>query len=72
MLIKFHHTQLEYGYSCNKGLIALITSTGKVNSTLLRLVQLVSLPLLDTRAINPIYCTLNHTINYANQIFMVI
>ncbi len=35
-----------------RDLIALITSTGKVNSTRLRLVQLVALPLLVTRAIN--------------------
>ncbi len=53
-------------YSCNKGLIALLTSTGKVNSTRLRLVQLVALPLLVIRAIN-----LNHTINYTNSILPV-
>ena len=47
-------------YQCNKvfphlAIISIIiTSTGKVNSTRLRLVQLVSLPLLVTRAINPI------------------
>ncbi len=55
MSLKLHHKRLTInGYSCNKGLIARVTSTGKINSTRLRLVQLVSLPLLVTRAINPI------------------
>ncbi len=53
-------------YSCNKGLIALVTSTGKVNSTRLRLVQLVALPLLVILVLLIPYCTLNHTINYTN------
>ncbi len=46
------HSLLELRTLPNELLIALITSTGKVNSTRLRLVQLVSL--LVTRAINPI------------------
>ena len=38
----------------NMGLIALVTDTGKANSTRLRLVQFEALPVPVTRAINPI------------------
>ncbi len=55
---------------------ALITSTGKVNSTRLRLVQLVALPLLVTHAINPVLhsipyykLTLTLTLNYTNRAY---
>ncbi len=56
--MKLHHKRLIINSMVtrarNKGLIAQVTSTGKVNSTRLRLVQLVALPLLVTCAINPV------------------
>ena len=46
-----------------------ISTHKKVNSTQLRLVQLVSLPLLVILVLLIPYCTLNHTINYTNTGF---